>query len=337
MVHNRPMKIHLEERTSMKAMIYEKYGSPDVLKLSEVAKPTAKDNEVLVQIHAASVNPLDWHNMRGTPFLVRLTTGLRYPKNTILGADIAGRVEAVGRNVKHFKPGDEVFGESGLGGLAEYVCVAEDRIVHKPANMTFEEAAAIPVAALTALQGLRDKGQIQSGQKVLINGASGGVGTCAIQMAKSFGAEVTAVDKAEKRDIMLAVGADHVIDYIQENFTQHGQRYDLILDVIATRSIIDYMRILDSKGTYVMVGGSTARILQLALLGPLISRITAKKMGILIHKPNKQDLNDINGLYESGSIKPIIDKHFPLHEVPDALRYYGEGQTRGKIVITMEQ
>jgi len=324
----------------MKAVVYEKFGSTDVLNVREIEKPTPRDNEVLIKVHAASINSWDWDLLRGKPFLTRLDGGLLKPKFKILGADISGQIVAIGSKVKQLQIGNEVFGDlSGCrwGGFAEYVCADENVLALKPAHMPYDEAASIPQAAVLALQGLHYGGKIQKGQKILINGAGGGVGTFAIQMAKSFGAEVTAVDKAEKRDIMLAVGADHVIDYIQENFTQHGQRYDLILDVIATRSIIDYMRILDSKGTYVMVGGSTARILQLALLGPLISRITAKKMGILIHKPNKQDLNDINGLYESGSIKPIIDKHFPLHEVADALRYYGEGQTRGKIVITMEQ
>ena len=324
----------------MKAVVYEKFGSTDVLNVREIEKPTPRDNEVLIKVHAASINSWDWDLLRGKPFLTRLDGGLLKPKFKILGADISGKIEAIGSKVKQLQIGNEVFGDlSGCrwGGFAEYVCADENVLALKPAHMPYDEAASIPQAAVLALQGLHYGGKIQKGQKILINGAGGGVGTFAIQMAKSFGAEVTAVDKAEKRDIMLAVGADHVIDYIQENFTQHGQRYDLILDVIATRSILDYVRILDSKGTYVMVGGSTARILQLALLGPLISRITAKKMGILIHKPNKQDLNDINGLYESGSIKPIIDKHFPLHEVADALRYYGEGQTRGKIVITMEQ
>jgi len=317
----------------MKAMIYEKYGSPDVLKLSEVAKPTAKDNEVLVQIHAASVNPLDWHNMRGTPFLVRLTTGLRYPKNTILGADIAGRVEAVGRNVKHFKPGDEVFGESGLGGLAEYVCVAEDRIVHKPANMTFEEAAAIPVAALTALQGLRDKGQIQSGQKVLINGASGGVGTCAVQIAKSFGAEVTGVCSSRNVDMVRSIGADHVIDYTQDNFTQNGQHYDLIIDNVANHSISDYRRALSPNGNCVTVGFSPALTFQVMLLGPLISRIGSKKIGIMLANPNRKDLLFIKGLLEAGTVVPVIDRRYPLSEVAEAIRYLEEGHARGKVVI----
>lgn len=324
----------------MKAVVYDKFGLTGVLEVREIEKPLPRDNEVLIKVYAASINSWDWDLLRGKPFLTRLDGGLLKPKYNILGADVSGQIEAIGNKVKHLQIGNEVFGDlsgCGWGGFGEYVCADENVLALKPAHMPFDEAASIPQAAVLALQGLRYGGEIQKGQKVLINGAGGGVGTFAIQMAKSFGAEVTAVDRAEKRDIMLSAGADHVIDYILENVIEYGQRYDLILDVMATRSIFDYMRILDSKGTYVLIGGATARILQFALLGPLVSRITDRKIGILVHKPDKQDLNVINKLYESGSIKPMIDKQFPLHEVADALRYYGDGRTRGKIVITMEQ
>ena len=269
----------------MKAIVVHKYGSPDVLQLKEVAKPTPKDDEVLVKVHAASVNAADLHFLRGKPFLMRLMGyGLLKPKNTILGADIAGRVEAVGSNVKQFQPGDEVFGDlsgSGWGGFAEYVCASEDALVLKPANMTFEQAAAVPIAAVTALQGLRDKGHIQPGQKVLINGASGGVGTFAVQIAKSFGAEVTAVCSTRNVDMVRSIGADHVIDYTQEDFTKNGQRYDLIIAANGYHSISDYKRALSPKGTYVMTGGSATQMFQAMLLGPWISRTGSKKMGNL--------------------------------------------------------
>jgi len=253
----------------VKAIVYTKYGPPDVLELKEVEKPTPKDNEVLIKVHAASVNSWDWDLLRGTPFLNRLG-GLLKPKYKILGADIAGRVEAVGRNVKRFQPGDEVFGdlsECGWGGFAEYVCARENALALKPASMTFEEVAAVPQAAVMALQGLRDKGQIQPGQKVLINGAGGGVGTFAVQIAKSFGAEVTGVDSTRKLDMMRSIGADQVIDYTREDFTKSGQRYDLILDVVAYRSIFDYKRALSPKGIYVFVGGSMAAAFQAVFLG----------------------------------------------------------------------
>jgi NADPH:quinone reductase-like Zn-dependent oxidoreductase len=257
----------------MKAIVYTEYGPPDVLQLKEVEKPTPKDNEVLIKVHAASVNYSDWAFVRGEPFMVRLMgSGLLKPKNTILGADIAGRVEAVGRSVKQFQPGDEVFGdlsECGWGGFAEYVSVPENALTLKPANMTFEEAAAVPQAALVALQGLRDKGQIQPGQKVLINGASGGIGTFAVQIAKSFGAEVTGVCSTRNLDMVRSIGADHVIDYTQEDFTQNGQRYDLILAAGGYRSIFDYKRALSPKGIYVSTGGSMAQTFQAMLLGPV--------------------------------------------------------------------
>jgi len=323
----------------MKAIVYHKYGSPDVLELEEIQKPTPRDDEVLIKVHAASANAADWHILRGKPFLVRLMgIGLLKPKNKILGADIAGRIEAVGRNVKQFQPGDEVFGDisdCGWGGFAEYVCVSEDALVLKPASMTFEEATAVPLAAVTALQGLRDKGQIQPGQKVLINGASGGVGTFAVQIAKSFGAEVTGVCSTSKLDMVRSIGADQVIDYTQEDFTKNGQRYDLILAANGYHSIWDYKRALRPKGIYVAAGGSMAQIFQAMLLGPWISMTGSKKMGNFITKPNKKDLVFIKELLEAGKVVPVIDRRYPLSEVAEALRYLEEGHARGKVVITM--
>jgi len=325
----------------MKAIVYEKYGPPDVLQLKEVEKPTPKDDEVLVKVHAASANAKDWRLLRADPFLVRLMGGgLLKPKNKILGSDIAGRVEAVGRNVKQFQPGDEVFGDTadcGLGGFAEYVCARENALALKPASMTFEEAAAVPLAAVSALQGLRDKGQIQPGQKVLINGASGGVGTFAVQIAKSFGAEVTGVCSTRNLDMVRSIGADQVIDYTQEDFTKSGQRYDLILAVNGYHPISDYKRALSPKGIYVMVGGSMAQMFQAMLLGPWISMTGSKKMGILSAKANKKDLAFIKELLEAGKVVPVIDRRYTLSEVADALRYLEEGHAQGKVVITLEE
>jgi NADPH:quinone reductase-like Zn-dependent oxidoreductase len=324
----------------MKAIVYEKYGPPEVLQLKEVARPTPGDNEVLVEVHAASVNDWDWGLLRGKPFVNRLAvSGLLTPKIKILGGDIAGRVEAVGRNVKQFEPGDEVFGDlsgCGFGAFAEYVCAREDSLALKPASMTFQQAAAMPQAAVLALQGLRDKGQVQPGQKVLINGGGGGAGTFAVQIAKSFGAEVTGVDSTRKLDTMLSIGADHVIDYTQEDFTRSGQRYDWILDFSGYHSIVDYNRALNPSGIYIMVGGSAATFLQILFLGPLFSRSNNKKMGLLMHKPNK-GLDSMNELFEAGRVQPVIDKCYPLSEVSEALRYFGEGQARGKVVITVER
>ena len=322
----------------MKAVVFEKYGPPEVLRLKEVEKPIPKVNEVLVKVLAASVNDWDWGLLRGTPFANRLFFGLLKPKIKIPGGDIAGQVESVGSNIKQFKPGDEVYGDlsgSGFGAFAEYVCAREDDLVMKPASMTFDEAAAVPQAAILALQGVREKGQIQPGQKVLINGAGGGAGTFAIQIAKSFGGEVTGVDSTRKLDIMRAVGADHVVDYTQEDFTKKGQRYDWILDFAAHHSIFDYNRSLCPKGIYVIVGGASARIFQVLFLGPLISMITRKKMRILMHKQNK-DLALMEELFKAGKVKPVIDKLYPLSEVSEAFRYFGEGLHRGKIVITVE-
>ena len=325
----------------MKAIVYTKYGSPDVLDLEEIEKPTPKDGEVLVKVHAASANARDWRLLRADPFLVRLMGGgLLKPKHNTLGSDIAGRVEAVGGNVKQFQPGDEVFGDLsgggfGGGGFAEYVCASEDALALKPASLTFEEAAAAPMAAVTALQGLRDKGRIQPGQKVLINGASGGVGTFAVQIAKSFGAEVTGVCSTRKSDMVRALGADHVIDYTQEDFTRNGQRYDLILAVNGYRPISDYKRALNAKGIYVMVGGSTAQIFQALLLGPWMSMTGSKKMGALSAKPDQEDLVFVKELVEAGKVMPVIDRRYPLSEVGEALRYLEEGHAGGKVVITV--
>ena len=318
----------------MKAIVYTRYGSTDVLKLEEIPKPTPGDNEVLVKVYAASANAADWHMMRGKPFLIRLMVGgLLKPKNKILGADIAGRVETVGRNVKQFQPGDEVFGdisECGWGAFAEYVCASEDAVILKPDNLTFEEAAAVPIAAISALQGLRDKRQIKPGDKVLINGASGGVGTFAIQIAKSFGAEVTGVCSTKKLQLVRSIGADQVIDYTQEDFTQNGQLYDLIFDAAAYRSISDYKRSLSPKGMYLLVGGSMTRIIQVVLN-------KSKKIDNLVVKSNKKDLVFMKGLLESGQVAPVVDRIYPLNRVAEALRYLEERHVQGKVVIKVEQ
>jgi NADPH:quinone reductase-like Zn-dependent oxidoreductase len=319
----------------MKAAVRTKSGSPDVLQLKEVEKPTPKDNGVLVKVHASSINKADLYLLRH-PFLVSLVGGrLLKPKREILGTDIAGRVEAVGRDVRQFQPGDEVFGGAS-GGFAEYVCAREDALVLKPANVTFEEAAAVTVAAITALQGLR-KGHVQSGQKVLINGASGGVGTFAVEIAKSFGAEVTAVCSTGKLDMVRSIGADHVIDYTQEDFTKSGQRYDLIIAANGYHPILHYRRALSPKGICVTTGGSMAQIFQAILLGPLISLIGSKKMGSMgIAKLNQKDLVFLKELLEAGKLVPVIDRCYPLSEVAEAFRYFEEGHVKGKVVITLE-
>ena len=316
----------------MKAIVYTRFGPPDVLQLKEVEKPIPKDNEILIKVHAASANAYDWRHLRADPFLIRLTgAGLLKPKHKILGADIAGQVEAIGGNANQFQPGDEVFGCGGYGGFAEYVCVDENRFVLKPANLTFEEAAAVPMAALTALQGLRDKGQIQARQKVLINGASGGVGTFAVQIAKSFEAEVTGVCSTTKMDLVRSIGADHVIDYTQEDVTKNRQQYDLIFDIAAYRSVSKYKRILSSGGIYVLAGGSIARMIQLMFM----SKIGAKNMSVMVANVNQKDLLFIKELLEAGKVKSIIDKRYPLSETAEALRYLEEGHARGKVVITV--
>src|SRR5690348_11680139 len=312
----------------MKAIVHTTYGSPDVLQLKEVAKPAPKDHEVLVQVYAASVNAADLHFLRATPFLMRFWSGLLKPKHTILGSAIAGRVEAIGRNVKQFQPGDEVFGDvsdCGRGGFAGYVCASEDALALKPANVTFEQAAAVPLAAVTALQGLRTKGHIQAGQKVLIHGASGGVGTFAVQIAKAFGAEVTAVCSTSNVDAARSMGADHVIDYTREDFTQNGQQYDLIVAANGNRSISEYKRALRPNGTYVMTGGSDKQVFQAMLLGPWISMTGTKKMGNLMAKPNSKDLGFVKELLEAGLVIPVIERCYPLRETAEAFRYLEEG------------
>jgi NADPH:quinone reductase-like Zn-dependent oxidoreductase len=324
----------------MKAIVCEKYGSPDVLEFREIEKPVPKDDEVLVKVHAASLNAYDWHLMRADPFLVRLMgMGFLKPKNKIPGADIAGKIEAVGKNVRQFQPGDEVFGDLagiGGGGFAEYVCAGENLLALKPASMSFEQAAAIPMAAMTALQGLRDQGLIRPGQKVLINGASGGVGSFAVQIAKSFGAEVTAVCSTANMTMVRSLGADHVIDYTQENFTKSGKRYNLILAANGYHPILAYKRALNDRGTYVMTGGSMAQMFQALLLGPLVSLTGEKRMLSLSARANQKDLAFIAELFEAGRLKPVIDRRYPLNKTAEAIRYLEEGHARGKIVINVE-
>jgi len=317
----------------MKAMIYTKYGSPDVLHLQDVAKPTPQAEDVLVKIQAASINFGDKALVKGEPFLVRLMGyGLLKPKHAIPGGDIAGRVEAVGSNAKQFQPGDEVFadlGECGFGAYAEFVAVPASVLVQKPVNLTFEEAAAVPQAAVVALQGLRDKGQIQPGHKVLINGASGGVGTFAVQIAKALGVEVTAVCSTKNHDLVRSIGADHVIDYTQEDFTKGEQHYDLIFDIVANRSVSDYMRVLTPQGNYVACAFNATSL----FLGPFLSKKDGKKASSLVHKPNRADLVFMKELLEVGKVVPVIDRCFPLSEVPEAMRWLENGRHRGKVVI----
>jgi NADPH:quinone reductase-like Zn-dependent oxidoreductase len=324
----------------IKAIVHRCYGSADVLKLEDIPKPTAADNEVLVTVHAASVNPLDWHYMRGTPYIVRMDAGFGKPQNPRLGVDFAGTVEAVGRNVTRFKPGDEVFGGK-FGAFAEYVTVREDRaLALKPSNVTFEQAASVPIAAITALQALRDKGQLQPGQKVLINGASGGVGTFAVQIAKSFGAEVSGVCSTRNVDLVRSIGADHVIDYTREDFTKGAQHYDLILDNVGTHSLLEYKRVLNPKGIYVMIGSTTPgnwfAWLATPIEGLMLSPFVSQKFGMVLAELNKDDLATLGTLMQSGKVTPVIDRRYRLSEVPAAIRYLEEGHARGKVVISVE-
>ncbi len=321
----------------MKAIVYREYGLPDRLKLEEVQKPVPRDNQLLIKVHAASLNRSDWESLIGKPFYARIG-GLFKPGNTILGSDIAGTVEAVGKDIKLFKPGDAVFGLmlNYGGGFAEFACKSEKALVLKPARMSFEEAAAIPQAAFIALQGIREKGHVQPGQKVLINGAGGGTGAFAIQLAKLAGAEVTAVDNTEKLDFMRSLGADRVIDYSKEDFTKNGRQYDLILDVIAARSIFAYQRALKPNGSCFIAGGSVATLFQSLLLGPLTRRITGKRVELLIVQTDSRDLVHMTELIESGKVKLVIDKRYPLRETAEALRYLGEGHAKGKVVITVD-
>ncbi len=318
----------------MRAVTYTRYGSPDVLKLKEVQKPSPGDNQVLIKVHAAAANVADWRLMRAAPFMVRfMGGGILKPKHQILGTDVAGTVEEVGENVTQFHSGDEVFAnltESGRGGFAEYVCAMESATVLKPANITFEEAAAIPIAGVTALQALRDYGKIRPGQNVLINGASGGVGTFAVQIAKSYGARVTGVCSTRNLEMVRSIGADQVIDYIKEDFTRKGEQYDLIFDGVANHSVADYNRVLKAQGICVVVGFSSLfNMLKVALA----SRISDKKIGSMTAALNKEDLVFIKGLMEEGQLKTVIDRCYNLSEVPEALHYLEGGHARGKVII----
>jgi NADPH:quinone reductase-like Zn-dependent oxidoreductase len=326
--------------TLMKGVVYRCYGSPAVLRYEDIAKPAPAEDEVLVKVRAASVNPLDWHYMEGTPYMVRIGAGFGKPDNPRLGVDFAGTVEAVGRNVTRFKPGDEVFGGK-FGAFAEYVAVREDRaLALKPNNMTFEQAAAVPIAAVTALQALRDTGQLRPGQKVLINGASGGVGTFAVQIAKSLGAEVTGVCSTRNVDLVRSLGADHVIDYTQEDFTQGTQHYDLILDNVGTHSLLEYKRVLNPKGIYTMIGttnpGNWFAWLSIPVKGMMLSKFVSQKFGMTMAELNKDDLATLGTLMQSGKLTPVIDRRYKLSGTSEAVRYVEAGHARGKVVLTVE-
>ncbi len=322
----------------MKALVYDEYGLPDVLRIEEVAVPAPKDHEVLIAVHSASVNSWDWDLLRGKPYIARLG-GLRKPRYRILGADVAGRVVAVGANVQRYKPGDELFGDlsgCGWGGFAEYACASETALTPKPVGLSFEQAAAIPQAGVLALQGLRDSGKLRAGHRVLFNGAGGGVGTLGIQYAKLHGAEVTGVDAAEKLPMLRSIGADEVVDYAKEDFTAIGPRYDLILDVVGNRPLSAIKRALKPGGTYVMVGGPMSRILQTALTGPLVAKLAKKRMKVLLHKPNHGDQFVWKELTEARHVVPVIDRLFALDDAAEALRYFGEGRVQGKVVVRMD-
>jgi NADPH:quinone reductase-like Zn-dependent oxidoreductase len=324
----------------MKAIICSKYGSPNVLQLREVSKPVPQEDEVLIQIHAASLNSRDLRMLRANPFFMRLMPGgLFRPKNEILGADLAGRVKAIGRLIRQFQPGDEVFGylpsATGRGTFAEYVCAQESLLALKPANLTFEQAAAVPEAAMTALQGLRDKGNVQPGQKVLIQGASGGVGTFAVQLAKAFGAEVTAVCSTRNVEMAHSIGADHVIDYQKEDFTQNGQQYDLILAVNGYHPLSDYLRALRPEGTYVVAGGSMFQLIQAASNSKKASKTGGQETNVVSLVQSQKDLILIKELLESGKVAPVIDECYPLSKTPEAFWYFEKEHPRGKVVITM--
>jgi NADPH:quinone reductase-like Zn-dependent oxidoreductase len=324
---------------AMKAIVYHNYGSPDVLTCEEVEKPAPRDDEVLIKVRAASVNPLDWHYMRGEPYFLRMMTGLHKPKVARLGVDVAGKVETVGGNVTQFAPGDDVFG-SCRGAFAEYACTLERALVAKPENATFEQAAAVPVAGFTALQGLRDKGHIQVGQTVLINGAAGGVGTFAVQLAKSFGANVTGVCSTRNVDMVRSLGADQVIDYTQEDFAERKQRYDIIFDCIANHSLSACRRVMNRKGIYLWVGGRDGgrwfgplpQPLKAIALSPLVSQTLV----LVSARASKENLTVMRELLRTGRVTPVIDRRYRLSEVPEAIRYLEEGHARGKVVITLE-
>ncbi len=335
-----PAPVVAADLDSMKAVTHRCYGSPDVLEYADVEKPTPTDDEVLVKVHAAAVNPLDWHFLRGTPYLLRLASGLGAPEQTILGVDFAGTVESVGKNVKQFKPGDEVFGAADEV-YAEYVTVREGRsLVLKPTNMSFEQSAAVPIAGVTALQALRDDGKLESGQKVLINGASGGVGTFAIQIAKTFGAEVTAVCSARNMELVRSLGADHVFDYKKENYTESGEKYDLIVDMISNHSLTANRSVLKPGGKYVIVGGPSGNWIQF-MVNPvkamIFSAFVDEEFGMMMAEVNDDNLSTLSDLMQAGQVTPVIDRRYPLSELADAIRYSEKGHARGKIIIYMDQ
>jgi len=322
----------------MKAIVYIRYGSPEVLQCEEIEKPTPGDHEVLIKVRAASVNPYDWHFMRGEPYFLRLMAGLSRPKETRLGVDAAGQIEAVGRNVTQFRPGDSVFGAC-RGAFAEYACASEGALAAKPDNVTFEQAASVPIAALTALQGLRDKGKIQAGMKVLINGAAGGVGTFAVQIAKWFGTEVTGVCSTRNVDMVQSIGADRVIDYTRQDFTQGGERYDLILDSVGNHSLSACLHVLKPKGRYISVGGPSGRwmigAIASTLAMPVLSWFNSRKAVGMLAKMSREDLTIMGDLMKDGKITPVIDKRYSLSQVHEAIRYLEEGHARGKVVIVL--
>jgi len=331
-------RITAAEGNTMKAIVYCDYGGPDVLKLADVAKPVPNDNQALVKVRAASVNPLDWHYMRGEPYVMRRGAGLRKPTAIRLGVDFAGVVEAVGKNVTEFKPGDEVFG-GRAGAFAQYICATEKALALKPDNMTLEQAASVQIAGLTALQGLRDKGKLQPGQKVLINGASGGVGTYAVQIARTLGVHVTGVCSTRNVEMVRSIGADHVIDYTKEDFTKGTERYDVILDLVGNHGLLAVRRALTPEGKYVMIGGQKGRwlapmdtVLRAFLLSPFVSQ----QMGFMISKHSKEDLTHLRDLMQSGKLTPVIDKTYPLSQTRDAIAYLETGRARGKVVIAMD-
>jgi NADPH:quinone reductase-like Zn-dependent oxidoreductase len=323
----------------MHAIVYDHYGSPDVLKYEEIAKPAPGENEVLIRVRAASVNPLDWHFMRGTPYPLRMMTGLGKPKAAGLGVDVAGRVETVGNRVTRFKPGDEIFG-TGRGAFAEYACVAESALATKPENVTFEQAASVPIAGLTALQGLRDKCHLQPGQKVLINGAAGGVGTFAVQIAKSFGAEVTGVCSARNAEMVRSLGADRVIDYTQEDFTRSGQRYDVLFDCIGNHSFSACRRVLNPGGIHIVIGAQAGSSLigffARSIAAGVLSGLKHRKVAGFMAKRSGEDLAILADLMKAGKVTPVIDRCYSLSQTPEAIRYLEEGHARGKVVIAME-
>ncbi|MGM0589446.1 MAG: NAD(P)-dependent alcohol dehydrogenase [Bacteroidota bacterium] len=323
----------------MKAILLEEYGLPNILKIGDAPKPIPNDYEVLVKIHAASINDWDWGLVRGKPLVIRLFFGLRKPKITIPGVDVSGQIEAVGDHVSSLKVGDEVYcdlSDCGCGGFAEYICVPEKVLAHKPYNMSHNDASALPHAGLLALQGLVEKGKVKSGQRILINGAGGGVGSLGIQILKSNGVKVTGVDSAEKLELMKSLGFDRVMDYKKVDFTNTGEKYDLILDTKSNRSVFKYARALEKNGRYITVGGSMFRLIEIALLGSFISLFTSKKLSVLIHKPNK-GLDQISKLVEKGQIRPVVDGPYEFDKIPELIQYFGEGKHLGKIVIEIEK